>query len=377
MSSTRSFFVTGYPGFLARWLLRKWLQTDDRLELYVLVEPSEEAHARNALEKVEEGSTRDLGVIERVRILTGDVTAMDLGLSGEEFREVTDRVTEIYHLAAVHTLSGERRHAEAVNVHGTANVLALARAVNRLDRFVHFSSAYVSGKRTGVIMEDELEMGQTFRNAYEATKHQAEVLVQRASDRLPVTVIRPAGVVGDSRTGEIDRFDSVYHIGMLLVGSPLAIPVPQAGEGSAPLNLAPVDFVIDAVHAIVNYPGSVGKTYHVVDPNPLAARRVYEAIAARAGKRLPRYSVPVNLTKALLRIPGLERFAAVSHEAIDYLNNMAFYNSRNTMEALEGTGIRCPHFEDYVDKLMQYVRDYFEQAGRWREGGGPEVGDRF
>ena len=377
MSDNRALLITGYPGFLARWLLRKWLQTDDRTELYVLVEASEVEHAEQALARIDRTTTRDLGVSERVRILTGDVTSMDLGLSGDEFREVTDRVREIYHLAAAHTLSGDRRQAEAVNVQGTANVLALARSVRTLERFVHFSSAYVSGKRTGVIMEDELTQGQAFRNAYEDTKHQAEVLVQRAGERLPVTVIRPAGVVGDSRTGEIDRFDSVYHIGMLLVGSPLAIPIPQAGEGSAPLNLVPVDYLIDAVHAIVSHPESVGRTYHVVDPNPLPARRVYEAIAARAGKKLPKYSVPVNLTKALLRIPGLERFAAVSHEAIDYLNNMAFYNSRNTMDALEGTGLRCPHFEDYVDVLMQYVRDYFEQAGRWKEGGGPEVGDRF
>lgn len=367
MSDAPSAFITGYPGFLARWLVQKWLHTDDRTRVYLLVEAKEEPAARRALERLESTSSRPLGVAERVRLMVGDVTAMDLGLSGPEFREVTENAREVLHLAAVHTLSGDRRVAEAVNVNGTANVLAFARAMKRLDRFVFFSSAYVSGKRTGVIMEDELEMGQSFRNAYEATKHQAEVLVKRASSRLPVIIIRPAGVVGDSRTGEIDRFDSVYHIGMLLVGSPVAIPIPQAGEGSAPLNLLPVDYVIDAVHAIVHQPESVGRTFHVVDPNPLPARRVYEAIAGRAGKRLPRYSVPVNLTKALLRIPGLERFAAVSHEAIDYLDNMAFYNSRNTVAALENTGLRCPHFEDYVDALMQYVRDYFEQAGRFRE----------
>lgn len=370
-------FVTGFPGFLARWLVRKWLQSDDRARLQLLVESSELAHAREVLGRMEENASRPLGVADRVELLVGDVTAMDLGLSGPEFRRVTDQAHEVLHLAAVHTLSGDRRAAEAVNVNGTANVLAFARAFRHLDRLVHFSSAYVSGKRTGVIMEDELEMGQAFRNAYEETKHQAEVLVRRAADRLPTIVIRPAGVVGDSRTGEIDRFDSVYHIGMLLVGSPVAIPIPQAGEGSAPLNLLPVDYVIDAVHAIVHHPASLGKAFHVVDPNPLPARRVYEAIAARAGKRLPRYSVPVNLTKALLRIPGLERFASVSHEAIDYLDNMAFYNSRNTVAALEGSGLRCPHFEEYVDVLMQYVRDYFDRAGRWKDSGAPDVGERL
>lgn len=367
MTDARALLITGYPGFLARWLVRKWLHTDDGAELYLLVQASEEESARKALANIQATSSRALDIDQRTRILTGDVTALDLGLSGGEFRLVTDRVQEIYHLAAVHALSGDKRLAEAVNVQGTANVLALARAVRQLNRFVHFSSAYVSGKRTGVIMEDELEQGQSFRNDYEATKLQAEVLARRASGRLPVTIIRPAGVVGDSRTGEIDRFDSVYHIGMLLVGSPLAIPIPPVSEGAAPLNLVPVDYLIDAVHGIVSHPGSVGKTYHVVDPNPLPARRVYEAVAARSGKKISRYHVPVNLTKALLRIPGLERFASVNYDAIDYLNNMAFYNSRNTVEALEGTGLRCPYFEDYVDVLMQYVRDYFEHAGQWSE----------
>jgi hypothetical protein len=91
---------------------------------------------------------------------------------------------------------------------------------------------------------------------------------------------------------------------------------------------------------------------------------VYEAIAQRTGRKLPRYRVSPNLTKALLRLPGLDRFASVSHQAIDYLNHMAFYNSKNTTEALEDTGIRCPQFEDYVDNLMRYVRDYFDRADR-------------
>lgn len=363
----RHVLITGFPGFIARRLLTKLLSADDDLTASVLVEASQEETARTVLARMIDRDTSEAPAQGRVEIVVGDVTAMDCGLSGSEFKELTDRVTELFHLAAVHSLSADRHTAELVNVRGTANVLALARAVRRLERLVHFSSAYVSGDRTGVVMEDELDMGQSFRNNYDATKHQAELLVQRARDRLPITVIRPAGVVGDSRTGEIDRFDSVYHLGMLLVASPAAIAVPIPGEGQAPLNLVPVDYLVDAVHAIIHDPDTVGKTFHVVDPNPLSTRRVYEAIAERAGRKLPRYSVSPNLTKALLRIPGLERLAPVSHHAIDYLNQMAFYNSRNTMAALEGTGIRCPYFEEYVENLMQYVRDYFERAGRWKD----------
>jgi thioester reductase-like protein len=366
--STRHVFVTGFPGFIAKRLLTKLLASDDALRATVLVLASEEDKARTILADMVDRDTSEAPFGRRVDMVVGDITAMDCGLSGAEFRALTEDVTEMIHLAAVHSLSANKETAEATNVRGTANVLALARAARRIERFVHFSSAYVSGDRNGVIMEDELDMGQGFRNHYDSTKHQAEALVQKAKDRLPITVIRPAGVVGHSRTGEIDRFDSVYYVGMLLVASPVAFAAPLPGDGRAPLNVVPVDYLVDAVHAITSEPDTIGKTFHVVDPNPLSTRRIYETIAGRAGKKLPKYSVSPNLTKALLRIPGFERLAPVSHHAIDYLNHMAFYNARNTMSALEGTGIRCPHFEDYVENLMQYVRDYFEHAGRWKDG---------
>ena len=358
----RHALITGFPGFIARRLVKKLLTADDELSMTALVEAHQMAAAEQALADLSEHSTGDLPLTSRVTLLIGDITAMDAGLSGSEFRSLTECVTEVYHLAALRAVDTDQPRAEAVNVHGTQNVLGIAKAARQLQRFIHFSSAYVSGDRQGVIMEDELELGQSFRNAYEATKYRAEVIVRRASGRLPTTIIRPSGVVGDSRTGEVDRFDSVYNLGMLLVASPVAVPVPLAGEGRAPLNLVPVDYVVDASHAIASDPTSIGQTFHVVDPNPLPARRVYEAIAARAGRKLPRYRVPPNLTKALLRFPGLERFAHVSHQAIDYLNSMVFYNSRNTLRVLEGTGIECPDFETYVETLMQYVRDHFERT---------------
>lgn len=367
MTTSRHALVTGFPGFIGRRLVRKLIATDDELRLTLVTEPSQIQAAEKEVSHLEATLSASPRVRERIRLITGDITWMDIGLSGAEFRALVDDVSEIYHLAAAHAIGGPKETMTAVNVEGTSNMLALARAMKGLDRFVYFSSAYVSGNRVGVILEDELERGQGFRNAYEASKHKAEILVRRAGDLIPITIIRPPGVVGDSRTGEIDRFDSVYHIGMLLAALPVAIRIPLPGDGSAPLNLVPVDYLVDAVHVIAGQPSTIGKTFHVVDPNPLSSRGVYETIAARAGRKLPRYHVSPNLTKALLRFPGLERIAAVSHQAIDYLNQMTFYNSRNTCEALEGTGLTCPQFENYVDNLMRYVREYFDRADTWQD----------
>jgi thioester reductase-like protein len=150
--SDRHVFITGYPGFIARRLVKKLLASDESVRISVLVEPAKKSDAEADLSQLA-NVTADLDVVERVKIYLGDVTAMDVGLSGPEFRTITSEVTELYHLAAAHSLGVEQKLADRVNVQGTANVLSLARAMSKLDRFVHFSSAYVSGDRVGVVME--------------------------------------------------------------------------------------------------------------------------------------------------------------------------------------------------------------------------------
>src|SRR6266508_145610 len=253
---------------------------------------------------------------------------------------------------------GAARRAELrrVNVDGTRNVVELASAARRLRRLNHFSTAYVSGDRVGVILEDELAMGQRFHNPYEETKFQGELLVRRAQADLPATIYRPSIVVGDSRTGEIDRFEGPYALAILLVASPLAVPLPLPGDAVAPLNVVPVDFVVDAVLRIAENPAAAGRTVHLVDPAPLSARRVYEMIAARAGKKLPPVSVPARVLQALLQLPLLERLSRAHRPAIEYVNHLAIYNCRNLLELLDGSGIHCPPSTSYLDRLIEFVQ---------------------
>jgi thioester reductase-like protein len=243
-----------------------------------------------------------------------------------------------------------------VNVEGTRNVLDLASAAKRLRRLNHFSTAYVSGDRVGVILEEELDMGQRFHNPYEETKFEGERIVRRAQADLPATVYRPSIVVGDSRTGEIDRFEGPYALAILLVASPLSVPLPLPGDALAPLNVVPVDFVVEAALAIGSDPRGAGRTVHLVDPSPLSARRVYEMIAARAGKKLAPVTVPARVVQALLELPFLERLSRAHRPAIEYLSHLAMYNCRNLLELLDGTGIHCPPITSYLDRLIEFVQ---------------------
>jgi thioester reductase-like protein len=347
-----TYFVTGYPGFIGKRLVDHIARSDPSSRIYLLVQPKFVKDARRYAEHLRGGE---------VEIVTGDIVDMHLGLSGDEYTRLCSEVTDIFHLAAIYYLGVPRDTAWRVNVEGTRNVIELARDCAGLRRLNHFSTCYVSGDRVGVIAEDELEMDQSFRNAYEETKFHAEKLVRRAAETLPVTIYRPSSVVGDSRTGEIDRFEGPYYLGILLVTSPLAVPLPLPGNGVAPLNVVPVDFVVEATWALSRDPRAVGKTCHLVDPNPMSARRVYEVIAEKANKKLPRFHLSAKAADVMLRIPFLEKVARPQRAAISYVNHLAIYNCHNTLTLLDGTGIQCPPLSSYLDKLVEYVRDYYRR----------------
>jgi thioester reductase-like protein len=343
------YLITGFPKLLARRLAADLhARPKARLSLLSREQDAEEARAFAASLEPDGG--------DRVEILVGEVANLHLGLSTGEYRALSHDTTDILHAAELSQLSAPKSELWGVNVEGTRAVIELAGDCRRLRRLTHVSTVFVAGDRTGVVAEDELALGQSFRNEYERTRFEAELLVRRAMSELPCSVLRPAIVVGDSRTGEIDRFEGPYSVAILLVTSPVSVPVPLPGDGSAPLNVVPIDFVVAAGAAIHHDPRAVGRTFQIVDPNPPSTRRVWELVAQRTGRKLPRISLGYRLTDALLKLPGLERLTREQRTAIAYVSHLTFFTSRNTLELLEGTGIRCPHIESYLDLLVEYVR---------------------
>lgn len=357
-------FVTGYPGFIGKRLVRYLAEKNPGAHITLLVQPKFVNEAEGYLAQLRTDAT--------FTVLSGDIVDMHLGLAGPEYQRLVDETTHVFHLAAISYLGMARDVARRVNVDGTRNVLELGRECKRLQRLVHFSTCYVSGDRVGVIAEDELENGQGFRNAYEETKYEAEKIVERAKQQLPITIIRPSTVVGDSATGEIDRFEGPYYLGMLLVLSPLVLPLPLPGNGVAPLNVVPVDFVVAATWALAQKPEAAGKTVHLVDPNPMSARRVYELIAERSNKKLPRFSISARATDLFLRLPGVEKLARPQRAAINYVNHLALYNCHTALELLDGTGVRCPPLHTYLDKLIDFALETWKAR---REAPEAEIDD--
>lgn len=341
--------LTGFPSFRARRLCDALLE-DDGVSVRAVVRQKFRAEAELAVAALP-GQKR-----ARVTLLEGDSAALDLGLSGREIATLAGEVEVIHHAALVTYLNVEPALAEQVNVGGAREVLEIAEACKRLRCLVMHSQASVSGSFEGTFHEAELDVGQSFRNAVESTLARAERMAREAMTGLPVCVVRPSVIVGDSKTGEIDRFDGPYYLMMLMLTSPPDFALPLPGRGDVPLNLVPIDFVSRAAAAIGADPRAPGKTFHLVDPAPLAARDVFERFAIAAGRRSPRGFFSATLTSALLRTPGLERFATSPRSLVETLGTKIVYDARNANELLAAAGVTCPPLGSYVQSLASFVQ---------------------
>jgi nucleoside-diphosphate-sugar epimerase len=372
-----SALITGASGFAARRMAAKILAADLDAQVTLLCQERE----LQALEGFAQALSREQG--SRVRVVLGAPEAIDLGMSGNDFREVAESITCIHHMHMhrhmhvrmdIHRAgpTNVRTSADALRrarVDGTRHVIELAAACPRLRRLCHWSSVHVAGKRKGVVLEEDLDEGQSFHNAFEEMQCAAEKLARSAQQRLPVTVLRPGVIVGDSRNGEIDlsnggfggRFgehvDGPYSLMALIVRNPTLVHLPLPGRGAAPLHLVPIDFVIDAAHALSRDERAAGGTFHLVDGNPLPARRVYELVAEHARAAQPRGFNPADIARTLLRAPGLEKLARAPRAFVDAFDHQVFFNSRHATELLLEYGIRCPPFDGYVHNLLRYLRE--------------------
>lgn len=362
-------FFTGFPGFIGRRLLGKILTQDSKAHVLALVQEKFLDSARGDLAAL----AKDLpGVDRRVEFLVGDLTEKNLGLDAKTRRRLTAEVASVWHLAAAYDLAVSEKVAWKANVDGTSNLLDLCGHLKQLEKLVYFSSCSVAGLRTGLILEDELEFGQGFKNHYEASKFETEVLVRRRASKIPTIIIRPSVVVGDSKTGDTDKYDGPYSIIRFLAQLQRDgylkhlqnVPMPSLGKGSAYFNLVPVDYLVDATWALANQPASIGKTFAIVDPDPLTMREFYDALYQHFGIGKTLGVLPLTILRAMTVAPGLAEWMNIPEQLLAYVNHYTVFDARNASAALKGTGIACPPLSSYLDTLIDHVSTHLETEGK-------------
>jgi thioester reductase-like protein len=239
-------------------------------------------------------------------------------------------------------------------VEGTRNVLRFLAGARRFERLEYVSTAYVSGRAEGVFRESDLDVGQSFKNHYEETKFLAELEVVRSG--IPAVVYRPGIVVGDSRTGETAKFDGPYVVMAVMERLPSPGVFVRVGSGRNRVNIVPVDFVVEALAQLSARRRSLGKTYHLTDPAPLAASEIARLLARALGKRFGYVPVPLALLKLSLAPPPLQALLALPPQTLDYFDHPCDYDSSQAQKALASLEVRCPPLPEYVDRLVAFYR---------------------
>jgi thioester reductase-like protein len=343
--------LTGFPGFIGRRLAARLLSEQPDRRLVALVEERMLEPARAAVAAI--GS-------DRIELVPGDIREPGLGLAEADRERLLRDLRQLFHLAAIYDLAVPLTLAQRVNVDGTGNVVELCAQAEALERLVYVSTAYVAGDRTGVVYEHELVMGQGFKNHYESTKFQAEVWVRESLGRVPTTILRPAIVVGDSRSGETQKFDGPYYILRAIAEAHRAgRAIPYFGRADAPFNVVPVDYVVEAIRSAAADPAALGETLHLVDPEPLSARDLAAVLSAEYAGRKPRGRIPSSLVTASLRLgPVRARFGGTPPESIAYLNHPVVFDTRRALAVLSPHGLRPPSFRDYAGALVAFFRDH-------------------
>jgi len=359
---SRTILLTGYPGFIAGQLLARML-AEPRTTVRLLVLPQMKPAAEAALDALVASHSRQT-VRERTEIIVGDITRENLALDAATRARLATEVDTVYHLAAIYDLATPQAISRLVNVTGTEHVLDLCQTLPKLERLVYFSTAYVSGTRGGVCREDELQESRAWKNFYEQTKWEAEMAVQRRWDKIPTVIIRPGVVVGDSHTGEINKYDGPYFVIRALVDLERKGRLGWArwlwSRGGKPrLYMVPVDFICDVTEYLATRADAAGRAYHVLQNPSLSMGELTERLFALVGLRPPVLSYPAWLGSASMRfVPGLAAMLQIPPAVYSYMQHEVTYDTTNLDWALAGSGIRCPQPDEYLPAMVAFVRSH-------------------
>ena len=353
MAFSETVFITGFPGFIAGRLVKRLAVEGARFIL--LVHPLFLAMAAEELAQI----AGETGLAQNnFRVIEGDITKPNLGLSTRELEQARQETTTIFHLAAIYDLAVDRDVASHVNVEGTLNVNLFAKSVEKLRRYHYISTCYVAGKREGLIMENELRHDSGFRNHYEETKYLAELEVAALKSDLPITIHRPAVVCGDSVTGETAKYDGIYYLIHYLRKWPAGLTLLNIGNSEVRLNLVPIDFVVDALVALAKDDRAIGATVQLADPAPLTTHQLFDEISKAIGGRDSFATVPAGIVYPVLRMPLAPKLTGLPHSAVPYFFLEQTYDTTTARALLEPHGIRCPPFPEYVGALVNFVAQH-------------------
>jgi thioester reductase-like protein len=361
-----TYLVTGATGLIGRHLVRRLLADPSLERIWLVVR----AGSQEKLAKL----VRSWPTPQRVTMVVGDVSKPGLGISERELTTLRGRVDHIVHLAALYDVTADDDESVAANVDGTRHVIETAEDIEA-GCLHHVSSVAVAGDHQGPFTEEMFDVGQRLVTPYHRTKFESERLV-REQEAVQWRVYRPAIVVGHSVTGEMDKVHGPYYFFPALARLAALPSLPVVAPDIGDTNIVPVDYVADALAHLVNSPGLDGRTFHLVNPAPQSARKVYNAFARAAGAPPITWELDARVSKPLVSLAKLTEyvpgFTLARDAVLDRLGIPPVVLSALTFEsqftATQVEGLSVPDLDSYADVLWRYWREHLDPFRARRSG---------
>ena len=351
MSAPRSILVTGATGLIGRRVVASLLQRTDAPIVVLVRDPARWTAIAHHLGP---GSARVMPV-------RADITRPALGLDLRTMSRCLGTPSLLVHSAGDIVFSRSLSEARRTNLEGTRNVVELAHAFPDL-RLVHVSTAFVVGRRTGLIPDGECADAAGWVNAYEQSKHEAELLVR--SSGLEFVIARPSTVVCDDLRGTVTQVNAV-HRALRLYHAGLASMMP--GSEETPVDVIPADWVADAIARLALLRTASGRTLHLCAGEgalPLGALldRTYATWSRDLSWRRRTVARPAlsdlgtyELFERSVELVGDSRLKRITRSLSHFVPQLALAKQFDTSGARDLLGDDAPPVSAYWDRMLEWL----------------------
>jgi len=363
------YFVTGATGLMGSEFISEVLESSNS-RCILLVRADDENGAEQRLDSLirylypEEVQYQEMR--KRVSYVMGDVSLKQLGMSASDWKLVSESTHYILHAAALTDWGASYADSSSVNINGVKEVLRLAICCeDRLKKLIHISSAYVTGSRSGHILPDDLGTVDEACDNYQRSKREGEILVREAWKKLPISIVRPGAVVGNSDNGRTIAYKTFYYpLQLLYNGLPLVLPVSKKGN----LEAVPSNWSAKIMNEMMLDDDTNGKCYHLTSgsnslTNAKLKKIVYKVFKNLGEKPKTTVYVPYFLYHSVIskiikkKIPKGNVLDSQIRLYRHYMTYKRNFDNTDTLKYSDSKNIPLPVFENYLPTLMNFAID--------------------